>query len=587
VDRDGALWAATWDGLNKFDASTGRFTRYKLNPDQKDLLYLELTQDPSGGLWLGTHSSGVHRFDPNTGKFTVYEHQLSQPGTLSDNRVNSVHFDPSGTMWVGTQNGLNQFDNRTGKFNVFTEQEGLAGNVVGCILDDGGDELWMSTNNGVSSFNVHNHTFKNYSTADGLPGPDLTGWGACFKSPAGEMFFGGFSGGVAFYPAKIVGNLTMPPIVLTDFRLFGKPPGIGGHSPLTKAISYSQGVTLRHSQSIFSLEFSALSYSHPSTTRYRYRLEPTDGQWNEVASDQRVVTYNTLPPGEYVFRAQASNNPGPWSEPGVAFNIHVLPPWWASWWFRTIYSALIAVLAWGAYRYRLRQVASQFNLRLEERVAERTRIARELHDTLLQGFISASMQLHVVDSRIPADSSAKPLLHRVLALTEQVVQEGRNTLRGLRSKSHDYLYLEDALALVEQEFAPNGAGSQLTGFRVVVEGKPMRMSPFIQDEIYRIAREAIVNAFRHAKARNIETQIKYEPNRILVAVKDDGCGIDSGTLHSGREGHWGLTGMRERADSIGANLQVFSNANAGTEIELSVPGHIAFKLAPTRGSADL
>ena len=163
----------------------------------------------------------------------------------------------------------------------------------------------------------------------------------------------------------------------------------------------------------------------------------------------------------------------------------MLPPWWETWWFRTIYSVLIVLLAWAAYRYRLRQIAQQFNLRLEERVAERTRIARELHDTLLQGFISASMQLHVVDSRIPADSPAKQFLRSVLGLTEQVVEEGHNALRGLRAKSTDSDRLEDALSLVEQ----NGSRARqpTAGLRVVVTGRHKRLNPLIQDEIYRIA----------------------------------------------------------------------------------------------------
>ena len=223
VDRGGTLWVATADGLNRFDAATERFTVYKLDPRRRSQSYLDLVEDREGALWLGTDSSGLHRFDPATGRFTVYEHHLDRPGTLSDNRVNSVHFDRAGTMWLGTQDGLNKFDAKTGTFTVYGRRDGLPGNAVGCILEDDHGDLWMSTNNGVARFNPQTRAFKNYSTADGLPGPDLTGWGACSRSAAGEMFFGGFSGATAFFPDRVTDSDDAPPVVLTDFRLFGLP----------------------------------------------------------------------------------------------------------------------------------------------------------------------------------------------------------------------------------------------------------------------------------------------------------------------------------------------------------------------------
>ena len=207
IDHKGTLWAATWDGLNHFDAATERFKTYRPASAGRSPFYLDLVEDSKGGLWLGTHASGLQRFEPETGQFTVYQHDNHRPGTLSDNRVNSVYFDRSGTMWVGTQNGLNKLEPKTGTFTIYTHQDGLAGNAVSCILEDGHGNLWMSTNHGVSRFDPQKTAFKNYSTADGLPGSDLTGWGACSKSAAGEMFFAGFSGATAFYPDQVVDSL--------------------------------------------------------------------------------------------------------------------------------------------------------------------------------------------------------------------------------------------------------------------------------------------------------------------------------------------------------------------------------------------
>ena len=356
VDHNGTLWAATKDGLNRFDAATGRFTVYKVDPRAD---YLELVEDRQGALWLGSEYSGLHRFDPATGKFTIYEQDINRPGTLSDNRVNSVYFDRSGTMWVGTQNGLDRFDSKTGTFTVYTRRDGLPGNAVGCVLEDDHRNLWMSTNNGVARFDPQSNAVKSYSTAEGLPGPDLTGWGACFKGASGEMFFGGFSGATAFYPDGVVDTSYTPPVVLTEFRLSGRPVDIGGGSPLTKSITYATRLTLSHEQRNFSLAFSALSYFSPGTNRYRYKLEGLDETWHEVGSGERLATYTTLPARVYTFRVQGATSRGVWSEPGAAVLIKILPPWWSTWWFRTIFVAASVMLLGGFYQWRIQQLRRQ------------------------------------------------------------------------------------------------------------------------------------------------------------------------------------------------------------------------------------
>jgi PAS domain S-box-containing protein len=359
VDHNGTFWAASNDGLNRFNAATGRFTVYKPDPPSRIVSYLELVEDRKGALWLGTDSSGLHHFDPASGQFTKYEHDMNRPGTLSDNRVNSVHFDRSGTMWVGTQNGLDKFDSKTGTFTVYTQRDGLAGNAVGCILEDDHGKLWMSTNNGIARFDPQSTAFKSYSTAEGLPGPDLTGKGACFKNQSGEMFFGGFNGATVFRPDSVVDTSYAPTVVLTEFRLSGSPVDIGAGSPLSKSITYTTRLTLSHEQRIFSLAFSALSYLSPGTNRYRYKLEGLDETWHEVGSNERLATYTTLPAGVYTFRVQGAASRGVWSEPGAAVIIEILPPWWSTWWFRVLCVAVSVALLAGFYQWRIQQLRRQ------------------------------------------------------------------------------------------------------------------------------------------------------------------------------------------------------------------------------------
>jgi signal transduction histidine kinase len=229
-------------------------------------------------------------------------------------------------------------------------------------------------------------------------------------------------------------------------------------------------------------------------------------------------------------------------------------------------------LLFAVYQYRLGRIRASMNMRFEERLAERTRIAQELHDTLLQGFLSASMQLQVAADLLPDDSKSRPLVARTLQLMQQVIEEGRNTVRGLRAAGSSGVTLETALSQIKREIDPDSR----VNFQLVVEGRRRELHPMLQDEVYRIGREALINAFRHAHARNIEVELNFASDSFRLFVRDDGGGIDPAVLQNGREGHWGLVGMRERAERIGAQIHVFSRASAGTEIEVDVPANVAF-----------
>jgi ligand-binding sensor domain-containing protein/signal transduction histidine kinase len=577
VDHNGTLWAGTADGLNRFDALTERFTPYKLEP-QSSIPYLELIEDRDGKMWIGTQSSGLRHFDPATGQLTIYQHNRNLPGTLSDDRVNSVHFDRSGTMWVGTQNGLDKLNPQTGRFSAFTQQDGLPGNAVGCILEDKNSNLWMSTNNGVARFNPQSKTFTNFSTAEGLPGPNLTGWGACFQSPSGEMFFGGFNGGTSFFPDKAVDSSNAPRIVLTDFRLFGNRVQIGGDSPLRESISRTRNLVLPHQQNVFSITFAALSYASPATNRYRYMLEGLERDWNEVGSDWRQAIYTTLPSGTYTFRVQGATRGGPWSEPGVALRIEILPPWWEMWWFRVIGVIAAVCMLWALYQLRIQQLVREYKMRLDERVNERTRIARELHDSLLQSFQGLMFRLQAVRDLLPGRASeAMQALDIALERGDKAIAEGRDTVSDLREPILGESDIAEALTALGNDLALQSGNGLVPCVRVLLEGKQRELNPMLRDEIYRIAREALRNAFRHARAQKIEAEITYSDSEFLLHVRDDGGGIDPEVANQGaRAGHWGLPGMRERAKSFGGKLEVWSEHGAGTEIELSVPGAIAY-----------
>jgi PAS domain S-box-containing protein len=375
IDHTGTLWAATWDGLNRFNTASGTFDVFRPGPKGIIQQFGWIVEDPCGMIWLGGNS-GLTRFDPATGRFQVYKHDPDNPHSISSNRVIYVYFARSGAMWIGTQNGLGRRDPATGTFSTYTDQNGLAGNVVACVQEDDSGALWMSTNRGISRFDPQRATFRNYSAADGLPGDDLTGWSACYKNTAGEIFFGGFSGAVVFNPKRFAEDDELPKVVLTDLKISGKSVNVGEDSFLKQPLPYVQSLTLSHVQRNFSLEFAALTFLSLATNRYRYKLDGFDREWNEVGNDQRVVNYTALPSGSYTFHVQVAGLRGQWGMPGAELRIEILPAWWATWWFRLISAALILVVIWLLYKLRVRHV--------EERERQFRKLAENAPDIVMR-----------------------------------------------------------------------------------------------------------------------------------------------------------------------------------------------------------
>jgi ligand-binding sensor domain-containing protein/signal transduction histidine kinase len=584
VDHDGTLWAATWDGIDRFDPQTDRFTTFKANPNAREQIYLAIIEDFQHDFWLGTNGFGLQHFNPKTGQFTVFN-SSDAPGGLSDSSVMGVYIARNGTIWMGTPNGLNELDPATKRFTVYNTLDGVASGAVGCVLEDSRGKLWLSSTKGISSFDPTTKTFRNFSTAEGLPGPEMASTGACLRATSGRMYFSGFSGATTFLPEAIPESNNAPPTVITDFRLFGNS-GSPARQVASEAVSYASKIVLPHKQSTFSLTFAALSYSDSPTNRYRYKLEGLDNLWTEVGSDSRTVTYTNLTARKYRFRVQGATNSSQWREPGAELEIVILPPWWNTWWFRTAYALAALLVIWSAYRYRMRQIAQQFDIRIDAQVNERMRIARELHDTLLQSFQGVAFQLQAARKLLlrKTDNAVEALDEAVLA-TEEAIREGRSAIGDLRPKPAMQRNFPELLNAVGHEFATaRELDGSVPSYRVVVEGRPQDLSLILQDEVYRISRETIRNAFAHAVASHIEVEIRYDQDQLRVRVRDDGKGIASKVLEAGGEsGHFGIPGMRERAQRIGSQLAFWSEVGVGTEVQLTVPAAMAYEKRRHKG----
>jgi len=342
---------------------------------------------------------------------------------------------------------------------------------------------------------------------------------------------------------------------------------------LERAIGYTDAVTLSYAQNSFSLEFSALSFRSPTTNRYRYMLEGLDANWHVVGSDRRLASYTTLPAALYTFRVQGATSRGPWSEPGAALRIRIVPPWWGTLWFKTLVAVLLVLSALGVYYYRVSRIARHFDIRLEERVDERTRIARELHDTVLQSTQGLLFLFQAFSEKLSRADPMRDKLESALDRAEQAMAKLRDRVGDLRSTDVLGSDLESAFAQAGKELSANSG----TTLSVVVKGSPRPLKSTVADDIYRIGREALQNAFAHSSAPAIEVEIVYESKELGIRIRDDGAGIDPNVLAAGaRAGHFGLVGMRERAKRLGAKLDVWSKESAGTEIELSVPAAVAY-----------
>ena len=380
-DRSGNLWIGQTYGLSRFDPATERFENYQpdpSNPTSERNSVRIIYQDRSGTLWVGTWGGVLSRFDDQTKTFVSYTPDSRDPHRLNGGSIYAIQEDRAGTLWLGALDGLYRYNRENETFTRYTESQGLPSSVIQGVLEDNAGRLWLSTRNGLSRFDPQTETFRNYDVSDGLQGNEFSE-STYAQGQKGELFFGGSNGFNAFFPENIQDNPYVPPVVVTDFKIFNKPVPISADSVLKQAISSIDALTLSYQDSVFSFEFAALSYANSQKNHYRYKLEGLEPDWNEVDSKQRVAIYTNLSPGNYVFRVQASNDDGVWNEKGVSLPITITPPWWQTWWFTSLVGvASVGLLATG-YRYRVRSLHRR-TVELEFQIAERTRelqIAKE------------------------------------------------------------------------------------------------------------------------------------------------------------------------------------------------------------------
>jgi PAS domain S-box-containing protein len=376
-DKDKNMWIGTHGGgLNLYNPDNDSFTSYQSdenNPLSLSSNYVHsIFEDSEGYLWISTEGGGLNRFDKKKKTFTRFIHD-DKKNSISNNVVGAVYEDGNGILWISTMVGLNSLDRKTNTFTVYTTKDGLPNNTVFGILEDNKKNLWISTNKGISRFNTTTKTFKNFGIADGLQSNEFKEQAYC-KARSGVMYFGGNNGFNQFYPYSIRDITFEPPLVITGFQVFNKDVTIADDkntkSPLKKDITETKEITLSYKNSVISFEFASLNYTSTEKKQYAYMLEGFDKIWNEVGT-QRTATYTNLDAGKYIFKVKGMNNEGNWSEKITELKITITPPFWKTWWFRTI-SILVILGCFAAfYRMRMKAITNQ-KAQLEKQVKERT-----------------------------------------------------------------------------------------------------------------------------------------------------------------------------------------------------------------------
>ena len=603
----GTLWFASYAPMRIASIDDrGTATSLPLTPElQSQVAVQSIVEDPHGGLWVSFIPYGLAKWEGghwirnggltglpeawvvilNTGpdgkiwagymngQAAVIDGTSVQRYTVNDGLnigpVAAILSGPS-DCWLAGPNGLVRFDGR--HFHMLSEANNrpFAG-ITGIALARN-DDLWLNAFDGVRrvaaaelrqaqknpAYAVHSDR---YDLTDGLPSAPqrVRPFPTAVSSSDGRIWFGLRSGVVSVDPGDPSLNSPAPPVSIVRTIADGKSFDAANAQLAARTKNLE-------------IDYSAVSLNRAARVRFRYKLKGVDAEWRDAGA-RRQAFYNDLPPGKYQFVVSASNGDNVWNEAGAIMNMEVPPAFNQTTWFRSLCAAAFLVLLFALYRLRLLYLTNQFNARLEGRESERARIARDLHDSLLQGFQGLLFRLQAVRILMPLrPADAARDLETAMDLGDKALHESRSTVTDMRASASSQIDLRDSLTALGKELSLH----EVPTYRVLVEGRPRQIALLVRDEIYQIVREAVRNSLAHAHARQIEVELVYGESEFRLRVRDDGIGFDSKIVDHPRVGHFGLQGMRERAESFGAYLRAWSDSGTGTEIELVVTARTCY-----------
>ncbi len=573
VDRNNDLWISTAIG-GTYLFSHGTWSRKDAALGKKAGLLGAMTGDDAGNVWFG-FANNLVRWDGST--YQKFSFPAGTRGVSeSTMSVRGYH------VWLAGPGGIELFTQ--GHFHLLHwKNADLPGRVSGVLETESG-ELWANGFSGITHVTANelarwlrNPTSEisaeHLDALDGLPGfsAERIPEPSIAESRDGRLWFATTKGITWLDPREFQKNRNRfpPPVMISSIFSNGKIH-VGSKSLVLPA----------HTDKL-EIDYTALSFAVPERVLFRYRLDGVDHEWQDVGT-RRQAFYTSLAPGNYRFHVIACNNDGLWNDAGATLDFSIAPAWYQTVWFLAFCVCVLLLLLWALYQLRLRQLRRQFHLALEVRVDERTRIARELHDTLLQSFNGLLLRFQAVSNLLPGrPEEAKRRIDCAIEQASDAITEGRDAVHQLRSSGSMNLDLAQAITNLAQELLSQTAIECRPEFRVQLEGIPRDLNPIVRDEVYRIAAETLRNAIRHARARAIEVEIRYDDQALRLRIRDNGQGIEPAVLGKDHAlGHWGLRGMRERAKLVGGSLEVWSELDSGTEIDLNIPAVNAYAKAP-------
>ena len=561
-DTDHNIWATTIGSTRGLYRIQGLAVVEEFLPPQTPPAR-RIAADTQSGIWRGLRYGEIER--RAHGRIDSY-HYPHDPET----RVEQITVNPDGSVLGASPPGLIGW--KDGRQLTMTTHNGLPCITVYSFVVDNHGDLWLNMQCGIVRIPVADlrtwwdapESLVHPKIFDALDGaqPDVVPFqSGAVKSTDGRLWFAASVLLQMIDPDHLATNSIVPPVqieqVVADRAKYAP----------------SSGLRLPPRPRDLEIDYTALSFTVPQKVRFRYMLEGYDAGWQDSGT-RRQAFYTDLGPGSYRFRVVACNNDGLWNETGASLEFRVAPAWYQTLWFRVLCVVLAALLLWAIYRIRVRQIAATLSARFDERLAERTRLARELHDTFLQTVQGSKL---VVDDALDVgadEDRMRRALEKLSRWLGQAVEEGRAALHSLRASTVEKNHLSEALQRATEDHQL--PASMTAAFSMI--GDPRDVHPIVRDEIYRIGYEAIRNAAAHSRGSRLEIDIHYA-NDLLLRIKDNGIGIDPDFADKGREGHFGLQGMRERASRIHGKLSIVSSANAGTEVTLIVPGGIVYREA--------
>ena len=521
-----------------------------------------LYDDHSDRIWLG-----------QSGRITLFDHRNAREFSLTDGvppgTVFAIREDTAGNLWAGGDGGLSHFVQN--RFVALTASQGFTPRSVFGIEENNFGYWWIATDTGIVRIarseleraareRGARLDVESFNGLDGLPAtPRQNSPLPIMTRTADGLVWIATSNGIANVdPSRIPRNRLPPPVQVEDLSVDGK--SVAGVHP-----------ALPHGVNEVRIDYTALSLSIPERVFFRYTLEDAETSWHE-AGTRRQAFYNHLGPGKYRFRVVACNNDGVWNETGASFDFSVEAAFYQTGWFAGLCLLSGAAVLSLLYRLRMRQLAAAMNARFDERLAERTRLAREFHDTLLQtiqgGKIVADDALRHKSDTVRMENA----MERLSEWLDQPIQEGRAALSSLRTSTIEGNELAETFKRAGEECT----FERPIEFAVAMKGSSRTMHPIVRDEVYRIGYEAIRNACLHSEASRVDVELDYH-NDLIVRVQDDGKGMEPYVARSGKAGHFGVVGMYERAARVGGKLTITSSAEAGTLVELAIPRSLAFQ----------